>query len=101
MSKLAYMSLTTTILLDLGRLFATATSNWSDLSPGPYGVYYQTTWQVDNSELGIAPVLNGCGKLLGEPDLVIELADRQEPRVARKRRRRNLDMNRAGREEIE
>ena len=52
-------------------------------------------------KLGIPPVLDRRGKLLGEPDLVIELTDRQQPGVARERCGRNLDVNRPRREEIE
>ena len=52
-------------------------------------------------EGGIATVLEGSSKLLGEPDLLVELADRQEPGVGRQRSGGKLDIHRPRGEEIE
>ena len=52
-------------------------------------------------EGGIPPVLEGGGELLGEPDPLVELADRQQPGVTRERGGRKLDLDRPRGEEIE
>ena len=50
---------------------------------------------------GVAGVDQGAGELLGQPDLLIELADRQKPRVAGQLRRPGLDHDRLGGETLE
>jgi hypothetical protein len=45
--------------------------------------------------------LEGGGKLLGEPNLLVELADRQQPGVGGQRSGGKLDVDRPRGEEIE
>jgi hypothetical protein len=52
-------------------------------------------------EGGIVTVLESSGKLLGEPDLLIELADRQQPGIRGQRSGGKLDIDWPRREEME
>ena len=50
---------------------------------------------------GSRAVVEGGGELLGEPDPLVELPDRQEPGVAGEGRGRDLDLDGPRGEEIE
>jgi hypothetical protein len=52
-------------------------------------------------EGGIASVLEGSGKLFGEPDLLVELANRQQTGIRRQGSGGKLDIDWSRREEIE
>ena len=61
--------------------------------------HHTQEWLLD--KLGIAHVVESVGELLGATDLLIELADGQEPGVAGQRRGGDLDLKRSRWEEIE